>query len=140
MSRVINPDSAGKLRTQLTKAVVLAIRELMKQGEPNQTTRDLAAFIGTSLLTIAETIETSVQAWEKRGYWVKADRFRMEWDWAGTSGQAMVNAVLSDDWMQVAMLSAKIAQKFNKITIAEHHRIGTPLVGAWDNLKKSTGK
>lgn len=135
MSRVINPDSAGKLRTQLSKAVVLAIRELMKQGEPDDKTRDLAAFIGTSLITIAETIDTSVQAWEKRGYWVKADRFRMEWDWASLAGNSMVEAVKKEDWMQVAIQSAKIAQKFTKITIAEHNRIGTPWTGAWRALK-----
>ena len=78
MSRVINPDSAGKERTRLTKAIVISIRELAKQTEPGAKARDLAAFIALALLTIAEGIDVSVAAWEKRDYWVKADRFRME--------------------------------------------------------------
>jgi len=134
MSRVINPESAGKERTRLTKAIVLAIRELAKQSEPGKEARDLAAFIALALQAIAEGIDISVAAWEKRDYWVKADRFRMEWAWSGQLGGQMRQAVLSDDWASVAMLSAQIAQKLNKIKVSENHRMGTPWVGAWKQL------
>jgi hypothetical protein len=135
MSRVINPDSAGKERTRLTKAIVIAIRELARQSEPNAEARDLAAFIALALQTIAEGIDVSVAAWEKRDYWVKADRFRMEWAWAGQVGEKIRSAVLNDDWGNVAMLSAQIAQKLQKVNVSENHRMGTPWVGAWKQLK-----
>ncbi len=76
---------------------MLAIRQLMKQSQPDDSTRDLAAYIGMALIEIGETIDISVQAWEKRGYWVKADRFRMEWEWAGSLGKAMMTALTNDD-------------------------------------------
>ena len=38
-------------------------------------------------------IDSSVAAWEKRGYWVKADRFRMEWAWAGSLAEKMRTAM-----------------------------------------------
>ena len=136
MSRVINPDSAGKERTRLTKAIVIAIRELAKQTEPNDEARDLAAFIALALQTIAEGIDVSVAAWEKRNYWVKADRFRMEWAWAGQMGNKMRVAALNDDWANVAMLSAQIGQKLHKIKVSENHRMGKPWVGAWKQLEK----
>jgi len=136
MSRVINPDSAGKDRTRLTKAIVISIRELAKQTELGEETRDLAAFIALALQTIAAGIDVSVAAWEKRDYWVKADRFRMEWAWAGQMGEKMRTAVLSDDWGNVAMLSAQIAQKLQKIKVSENHRMGSPWVGAWEKLNK----
>jgi hypothetical protein len=136
MSRVINPDSAGKERTRLTKAIVIAIRELAKQTEPNAEARDLAAFIALALQTIAEGIDISVAAWEKRNYWVKADRFRMEWAWAGQMGEKMKTAGLEDDWASVAMLSAQIGQKLHKIKVSENHRMGRPWVGAWKQLEK----
>src|SRR3954468_10908821 len=82
MSRIINPDSAGKERTQLTKGIILSIRELAKQADPGPESRDMAAFIALALTVISESIDISVAAWEKRGYWVKADKFRMEWLWA----------------------------------------------------------
>ncbi len=134
MGRLINPESAGKQRTQLTKGVVLAIRELMKQHQADENTRDLAAFIGLALIEIGETIDVSVQAWEKRGYWVKAERFRMEWEWVNQLGRAMLEALKTEDWNQVALLSVRIAQKLQKIQVAERNRVGTPWVGAWQRL------
>lgn len=134
MGRVINTESAGKERTQLTKAVVLALRELMKQQDLSDDTRDLAAFIGLSLSKIMESVEVSVVAWEKRDYWVKADRFRVEWMWSGRIGSAMCEAVLNDDWATVARLSAEVGQKLAKVKVPLRHRMGTPWVGAWDEL------
>ena len=134
MSRVINPDSAGKERNRLTKAIVISIRELAKQSDPGEKARDLAAFIALALLSIAEGIDVSVAAWEKRNYWVKADRFRMEWAYAGQLGQKMRAAVLNDDWASVAMLSAQLGQKLHKIKVSENHRMGRPWIGAWKQL------
>jgi hypothetical protein len=144
MSRVINPDSAGKERTRLTKAIVIAIRELARQSDPSSGSgqaqfaeaKDQAAFIALALQTIAEGIDVSVAAWEKRDYWVKADRFRMEWAWAGQLGEKMKAAVLNEDWGNIAMLSAQIAQKLQKIKVSENHRMGKPWVGAWEKLKQ----
>jgi len=134
MSRVYNPDSAGKERNTLTRGVVLALRELMKQQGTDDLTRDLAAFIVLSLEEINGTIEASVGAWEKRGYWVKADKFRLEWEWAGQNAKTMRDALLKDDWATVALISAKVAQKLGKVTVPERHRLGTPWVGAWKKL------
>ncbi len=136
MSRVINPDSAGKERTRLTKAVALAVRELAEQSDPGAEARDLAAFIAMALAIIAETIDVSVAAWEKRGYWVKSDRFRMDWAWSGVTAERMGAAVLGDDWVGVAQAAAMTAQKLNKITISAGNRLGKPWVGAWEELRK----
>jgi hypothetical protein len=135
LSRVINPDSAGKDRARLSKGIVLAIRELAKQSEPTAYARDLAAFIAIALQTIAEGIDTSVAAWEKRDYWVKADRFRMEWMWAGATAAKMKTAVLADDWAAIAMLMPTIASKFSKIKVSDNHRLGKPWLGAYNQLK-----
>jgi hypothetical protein len=136
MSRVINPDSAGKERSQLTKAIVLAMRQLAIKTDIDGETRDLASFIALALLRIDETIDISVQAWEKRGYWVKADRFRMEWLWTRQSGERMREAVLSEDWGTVAAVSAQAGQKLGKIKVPERHRLGAPWVGTHALLKK----
>ncbi len=137
MSRVINPDGVGKERTRLTRAIVLAIRELMKQTEPNQQTRDLAAFISMALEAVDQTIDVSVTAWEKRGYWLKADRFRLEWDWTKLLGDKMRLALLAEDWPQVAALAVRIAEKLQNVKVPQRHRLGTPWVGAWDKLKEN---
>ncbi|HEX6033611.1 MAG TPA: hypothetical protein VFY83_04215 [Anaerolineales bacterium] len=134
MSPIINPESAGKERTQLTKAIVLAVRELAKQTDVTHEAKDLAAFIVMALKSISEGIDVSVAAWEKRGYWVKADRFRMEWLWTGQVAEKMRTAILGDDWGTIAMLMPQIAQKFSKIVVSEKHRLGKPWEGAYGRL------
>jgi len=140
MSRVINPDSAGKERGHLTKSIVLALRQLAKQTDIDGETRDLASFIALALLRVDATIDISVQAWEKRGYWVKADRFRMEWLWTRQSGERMREAVISEDWGTVAAVSALTGQKLGKIKVPERHRLGTPWVGAYNKLREITSR
>lgn len=135
MSRVINPESAGKDRTRLTKSIVLAMRELAKLTEPTPEARDMAAFIALALEEIAAGIDDSVAAWEKRGYWVKADRFRMEWLWAAQAAAKMRAAVLSDDWAAIAMQMPVLAQKLSKVQVPAAHRLGRPWVGAWQRLR-----
>lgn len=134
MSRVINPDSVGKERTRLSKSIVLCIRELAKQAKVTSETKDQAAFIALALQSISEGIDISVAAWEKRDYWVKADKFRMEWMWAGQLAAKMKEAVLTDDWAAIAMLMPQLAQRFQKIEVSDNHRLGTPWTGAYTLL------
>ena len=134
MSRIVNLDSTGKQRTQLSKSIILAVRELARQKDVTAETRDLAAFISLALQIIADGIDASVTAWEKRDYWIKADKFRMEWAWAGLTAQKMRTAVLTDDWASVALLSAQVAQKLTKVQVSENHRLGKPWVGSFRQL------
>ena len=96
--------------------------------------RDLVAFIALALQVIAEGIEVSVAAWEKRDYWVKADRFRMDWSWAGATAAKLKSAVLADDWATIATSLPTIAAKFGKIKVSDNHRLGSPWVGAFKRM------
>lgn len=136
LSRVINPEGAGKERSRLVKSIVLSMRELLRQSEPNDHSRDLAAYIALALLEISKTVETSVVAWEKKGYWVKADRFRMDWVWTERLGNQMKQAVVADDWASVAMLVAQLGGKLNHVEVSPRNRLGTPWVGAFTQLRK----
>lgn len=134
MSRLIKTDTAGKDRTHLSKAIVLAVRELAKQTDVTNETKDLAAFIALALQAIADGIDESVAAWEKRGYWVKADRFRMEWMWTGQLASKLKSALLNGDWATIASLLPQIAGKFGKVQVSENHRLGKPWTGAFRKL------
>ena len=136
MSRLIKTDTVGKDRTRLSKGIVLAIRELAKQNEVTTESKDLAAFIALALQTIADGIDESVAAWEKRDYWVKADRFRMEWRWAGLSAAKMKAALLEDDWATIAMSMPEIASKLSKIQVSDNHRMGKPWVGSYKRMQE----
>ena len=135
MSRIVNTENVGTKRNRLVRAIVLAIRELAKQTKPNSRTKDLAAFMVFALKAVAETVEETTAPWEKRGYWVKADRFRMEWGWVESLNRALRDAVLGEDWGAVAEQAARVAAKLGSVEISERHRLGTPWVGAWDKLR-----
>jgi len=134
LAKIYSPESAGKDRNRLSKTIVLALRELMKQTQPDTLTRDLTAYVVLALEEIAGNIDRSVEAWEKRGYWVKADKFRLEWEWAASSAVKMRRALGEDDWGTVAVTAALIAQKLSKVTVPEKHRLGTPWLGAAKKL------
>jgi hypothetical protein len=140
VSRVVNPDNAGKERNRLTKAIVLALRELAKQPEASDESRDMAAFIALALLQISDGIDISVAAWEKRGYWVKADRFRMDWQWAGIYSTRMKTAIIQEDWESIAQVLVQTAQRLSKIQVATNHRLGKPWVGAYAILAGKSRK
>ena len=135
MSRVINPDSAGKDRNRLTKAIVLAMRELARQNDTGSEARDMAAFISLALQAISNGIDVSVAAWEKRGYWVKADRFRMDWMWTGQLAAKMKQALIADDWSAIAMLMPQIASRLSKVEVGVNHRLGQPWTGSWKAIR-----
>ena len=108
----------------------------MKQQSPDSVTYDLGAYICLALLAIHETVDQSVTAWEKRGYWLKADRFRLQWEWSERESVMMKNALLSEDWPKVALVAASVAEKLSDVEVSSRHRLGTPWIGAWDRLKE----
>lgn len=136
MSRIINPDSSSKTRNRLSKTVVLTIRRLANQTGPGVESRDMAAYIALALDAIAKTIDSTVSPWEKRGYWVKADKFRMDWVWAGTYAGRMRLAVLEGNWDTITEVAAKTAIKLSKITVSNGNRLGEPWTGAWRILSE----
>jgi len=136
LGRVIHIDGVGKERKQLVRSVVLAIRGLMQQDTLGMQARDQAAYISLALAEISRTIDTSVTAWEKRGYWIKADRFRLEWSWSDRFSREMRQAVLNEDWDGVATIAARIAEKLQSVKLPQRNRLGTPWVGAWDKLRQ----
>ncbi len=139
MPGIVNVQNSTTERNRLARGILVAIRELIKQPGPDKTTFDLAAFIAIALSRISQIVETTTQAWERRGYWVKADRFRLDWEWTDECRKAIELALEKKDWGSLATILSKIASKFTKVKISPKTRVGTPWVGAWEafQTKKS---
>jgi len=134
LGRIIKTGSASKDRIWMEKGVVISIRELVIQTDFNETTYDLVAFIALSLKAIGDSVEESVAAWEKRGYWVKADRYRMEWSWSTRFGDELLQALFKEDWGYIANIIAQVTQKLSKVKVPARNRIGAPWIGSWNRL------
>ena len=134
MSRIINAESVGLERSQLVRAIIVALREVSHLTAFDIEARDLAAFVVMALGTISKGVDASAIAWEKRGYWVKADRFRMEWAWAEPLASKLRSAVEAGDASAMAALMLKLAEKFKDVRVARNPRVGRPWVGAFRRM------
>ena len=134
MSRIVQLNGTGKQRDLLVRSIVLALRELASSREVNTDTRDQAAYITLALKAINDSIDPTVAAWEKRGYWLKADRFRMDWAWTGDLSLKLKDALLQDDWGKAAGVCAKVSTKLESVTLPKRNRLGSPWVGAWEKM------
>ena len=136
MTRIIATSTPGKERAQLSKAIVITIREFMQKEKPDKCTRNMVAFIILALEEIAEGIDKSVSAWEKRGYWVKADKYRLEWQWTGTTAKKMRESLHQNNWGEIASTLLDIMGKFENIKVSNKHRMGKPWQGALKEYQK----
>lgn len=137
MTRIIKTSTPGKERAWLSKAIVISIRAFMRQEQPDKHTRDIVAFIILALKEIAAGIDKSVVAWEKRGYWVKADKYRLSWQWAGEFAESLAQAYEKSEWHTIAELLMNIMVHFEDIKVSDRYRMGEPWVGADKEYQKS---
>ncbi len=134
MTSIKGSESGATARNRMSKSIVLAIRLLMRQKSPDASSRDLAAYVVLALEKISESVETSAIAWEKRDYWLKADRFRQEWAWCEHSAEALAKALRADDWAGAAQQLVGIGQRFSTVEVSENNRLGEPWKGAWETF------
>ena len=140
MTQIIKTSTPGKEREQLSKAIVITIRTFMRQGAPDHETKDMIAFIILALKEISTGIDQSVAAWEKRGYWVKADKYRLEWQWAGEMADKLQHAFKAEDWGKIAEYLLDTMTHFSNIKVSDRHRMGQPWVNAYTNYKNILNK
>ena len=134
MGRIVHIEGPGKERNLLCREIVIALNEFIGLSNINSEAKDIAAYIVICLEAINATIEQSVSAWEKRGYWVKSDRFRIEWYWIEQLAPEMKAAVISEDWDVVIRIAGQIGSKLNKVKKPKRIQLNKPWIGAWDKL------
>jgi hypothetical protein len=134
LSRVVKLESAGKDRTQLSKFILLAIRELGHSNQDPTKSKDLVAFMIIALAQIAQTIDASVVAWEKRGYWVKADRFRMEWGWTQVKSDKLYKDLQDQNWDAIIQEVVQITQRLSSVKVPARKPAVEPWKGAYSLL------
>ncbi len=122
MSRLINGTNPGTERNQLRRTIAEALRRLLTKSKVDDEAKDLVALIVYSLRGIAAGIDQSASAWEKRDYFVKADKFRMEWAWAEKYANKLEVMLRGEMWGDLPIALAELAPKFSDITITKYVR------------------
>jgi hypothetical protein len=122
MGRVINIADPGKRRNHERRTIAEMLRRLMLKRTLDQEAKDMAATLVFCLREIASTVDVSVAAWEKRNYYVKADRFCREWEWVLPTAQRLQDLILQERWEQLPQGLAQLAPHFADIRITKMTR------------------
>jgi hypothetical protein len=122
VTRLVNAVNPSTERNQLRRTVAEALRHLMGKKKIDEESKDLVALIVYSLRSIAQGVDQSACAWEKRDYFVKADKFRMEWAWAEKSANRLEMILRGELWGELPLALAELAPRFSDITITKFVR------------------
>lgn len=141
MSRLISTHgSPTTQRNRLRRTIAEALRTLMQKQALDEETRDLAALIWFSLRAIEANIDQSASAWEKRNYYIKADRFRAQWEWL-TPMQRRLERILQEElWELLPPLLADLSRYFDDITVNKRTRTKELWQGAYQRFLEETHK
>jgi hypothetical protein len=135
VSRIINTaGSPTTQRNRLRRSIAESLRRLMEKPRFDQESKDLTAFIVFALREIAEGVNQSAEAWEKRDYYIKADRFRQEWEWLGPMERLLTTALVYEQWNDLPPLFARLLAQFQDVTINKMTRSERLWDGAYDRL------
>jgi hypothetical protein len=134
MSRVINSNAPGKIRNHHRRTVAELLRQLSQRPAVDQEAKDMAAAVVFALQGIHQSVLQTIEAWEKRDYWTKADRFLREWDWANHLSQELSTVLREDDWPELPMVLARLMPHFIDIEIKKLTRPPSTWRGAYQEL------
>lgn len=134
MSRVINTNSPNKVRSQCRRSIAELLRRLSQKPKIDAEARDMAAAIVFMLIEINESVEQTVSAWEKRGYWMKAERFLRQWEWAREAAANFDDVIRNESWDLLPRLLADLFPQFSDVQVKRMTRPDSDWKGAYKRL------
>ena len=77
---------------------------------------------------------SAASAWERRNYYLKADRFRLEWDWVEPAAEELEGVLLAEDWDRLPGALAALLPRFADVRIARLVRPPSLWMGCYQRL------
>jgi cytochrome P450 len=137
MSRIISTERPGKIRNQHRRTIAEALRRLSQKSQLDDEAKDLAALIIFCLHGIADTVDQTIRAWEKRDYYLKAERFREKWRWVDPIADelsAVVGGINEDRWERLPAVLARLMPHFADVKVKRMTRKPTLWQGAYNKF------
>ena len=140
MSPVIRPESAARARGRILGAIAYTLRVGASNPTANSAERrDMLAFVALALRQLSQSVEDTAGAWERRGYWVKADKFRQEWRWADEVARELRLVLAKGDLTRAATLAGSIASHLGRADVPSRLKKTSPWQDAWARLVDEEG-
>jgi hypothetical protein len=134
MSRVIHVNNPTTVRNQHRRTIAEILRLLSQKPRVDNEAKDMAAMIVLLLQEIKGGVEQTVQAWEKRDYWMKAERFLRDWDWLGEAAANLEDVIRNDAWDLLPELLGDLFSHFADVQIKKMTRNSLDWQGAYRKL------
>ncbi|HSM54780.1 MAG TPA: hypothetical protein VK879_01380 [Candidatus Sulfomarinibacteraceae bacterium] len=134
MSRVINTNNPNKIRNHCRRTIAELLRRLSKKSGVDEEAKDMAATIVYMLREINASVEQTVTAWEKRDYWMKAERFLREWEWARETEANLDDVIRNEAWDLLPRLLAGLFPRFTDVQVKRMTRPPSAWKGAYKQL------
>lgn len=137
MGRIVHTNRPSTQRQRLRRTIAEALHRLMRKNKPDEEAKDLVALIVFSLRELSAGVDRSAQAWEKRGYFMKADRFRRDWEWAEAMAKQLEAQLRAGDWPRLSASLGTLSVRFSDIRITRLTRSASLWEGCYRRLLKS---
>jgi hypothetical protein len=98
MSRIININNPSKVRNQNQRTIAEILRRIGAKSTIDDETKDMVSTIVFLLREIFAGVESSIEAWEKKGYWMKADRYLRHWEWTAEVAANLEDVIRNKAW------------------------------------------
>ncbi|KAA3656513.1 MAG: hypothetical protein DWQ04_30865 [Chloroflexi bacterium] len=134
MSRIVNANNPTTIRNRNRRSIAEILRHLSQKSAIDDEAKDMAATIVFLLREIDEGVESSARAWEKRDYWLKAERFLREWIWVKETAFNFEDVIRNDALDLLPELMADLFPKFIDIQLKTMTRKPTLWQGAYQRL------
>jgi len=116
----------------MVRSLATALRRCASNDVTPAEQRDLLAFMALVLSDIDQSVDQAAAAWEKRGYWLKADQFRRQWGWVGRGREGLEKALHADDMASAAEAAAGLATSLAGIEAKATRTRDGGWDGAWE--------
>jgi hypothetical protein len=139
VGRIVRTESGATRRQRILSAMAQALRAVAQRSDVSDgETREVLAFLALSLSELSESVEETAAAWERREYWLKADRFRLEWAPIQAVYGRLDLALRAGDLSQARSSGTDLARLLAEKRLRPLKSSSTPWRGAWDAwLQKS---
>jgi len=98
MGRVINSELPANKRKKICQLIARGLEVLGGEDLSCVDRDDIIAFIVLCLREIEKTLVQTCSQWEKRGYWVKSEKFMQEWAWVDLCQRRLMISKKESGW------------------------------------------
>jgi hypothetical protein len=134
MSRIVNLNSPAKVRSQNLRSIAEVLRHLADKTSFDAESKDMAASLVYFLQEINASTEQTAEAWEKRGYWMKAERFLRNWAWSIEMAANLEDVIRNDAWDLLPDLLGQLLTYTADIQVKNMTRSKDTWHGAYERL------